>query len=413
MTTDPRRLGRLRRRSSLLLLGGVSIATTALIVSMTVTALVAEQITGDAAWSGVPVAAAVLGTAVGTSLLSIAMTRWGRRWSLIVCYLIGAIGALIAVAATVMASLPLLCAGLFVVGVGNSANALTRYVAADLQAPARRATMVGWIVWAGTIGAVVGPNLLSPSDRAGVSVGLPPLAGAYVLCFVVFVAAAALYIVFLRPDPSSLSVLSETEAAITDAVTPGLARRPQVQVAVVALVFGHVVMVLIMTMTPLHLKAAGHSLDVIGLVASSHIVGMFLFAPLTGLLVDRLGAVPTIFAGQTVLLLAALGGLVVPVSRPLWMGAVLFLLGLGWNLGYVAGSASLTRGIPAAERPLLQGRVDSMVWLSAASASLLSSVLFSSVGFAGLCAVGAVAILVSSSTIAVRQRAVNQGARPS
>ena len=342
------------------------------------------------------------------------MTRWGRRWSLIVCYLIGAIGALIAVAATVMASLPLLCAGLFVVGVGNSANALTRYVAADLRAPARRATMVGWIVWAGTIGAVVGPNLLSPSDRAGVSVGLPPLlAVAYFLCLLVFVAAAALYIIFLRPAPSSLSVASETEAAITDATTPGAARRPQVQIAVVALVFGRVVMVLIMTMTPLHLKAAGHSLDVIGLVASSHIVGMFLFAPLTGLLVDRLGAVPTIFAGQTVFLLAALGGLVVPVSRPLWIGAVLFFLGLGWNLGYVAGSASLTRGIPAAERPLLQGRVDSMVWVSAALASLLSSMLFSSIGFAGLCAVGAVAILVSSSTTAVRQRAVNQGARPS
>ena len=165
-------------------------------------------------------------------------------------------------------------------------------------------------------------------------------------------------------------------------------------------------MVLIMTMTPLHLKTAGHGLEVIGLVASSHIVGMFLFAPLIGLLVDRLGTMPVIFSGQAILLLATLGGIVVPASSPVLTAATLFLLGFGWNLGFVAGSASLTRGIPATHRTVLHGRTDSMVWVSAAGASLLSSVLFSTVGFAGLSMVGAAAILVSLSTIAVRRRAL-------
>lgn len=389
----------------MLLLGGVSIGSTALIISMTVTALVAESITGDATWSGVPVAALVLGTAVGTWLLSMAMTRWGGRSSLTAFYVTAGGGAFIACTATVMASLSLLIAGVFVVGVGNSANALTRYVAADLQAPERRATMLGWIVWAGTIGAVIGPNLLSPSDRAGASFGLPPLAGAYLVSGLIFLGAAALYVFLLRPDPSLLSVAAETEMAAPTKVTTGtghLFRAPHVQISIVALVFGHVVMVLIMTMAPLYLKAAGHGLEVIGLVASSHIVGMFLFAPLAGLLVDRIGSLRIIVAGQALLLLSTLAGMVVPSSRALWIGATLFLLGLGWNLGFVAGSSNLTRDIPTADRAVLQGRTDSMIWVSAAAASLLSSVLFSTVGFAGLSAVGAVTILVASSTIAVR-----------
>ena len=176
-----------------------------------------------------------------------------------------------------------------------------------------------------------------------------------------------------------------------------------------ALVFGHAVMVLLMTMTPLHLKAAGHSLEVIGAVASGHIIGMFLFAPVVGLLADRLGEMPMIFTGQGILLLAALGGMVVPGSSPWLLSVVLFILGLGWSFGYVAGSANLTRGIAAADRSLLQGRTDSMVWVSAAAASLLSSLLFSKIGFAGLCVVGAAALAISATTIAVhgvRRRAV-------
>lgn len=410
-STDPPPPEGLQLRTALLLLTGVSIGSTALIISMTVTALVAESITGDAIWSGVPVAASVLGTAAGTSLLSMAMVRWGRRSALAVFYITAAAGGFLACLATIMASLELLIAGVFVVGVGNSANALTRYVAADLQTPERRATTVGWIVWAGTVGAVVGPNLLSPSDQAGVLIGLPPLSGTYLVSALTFLGAAALYLIYLRP-----SSLSSGEVALAGpspaADTRKLFRLPHVQVSVIALVFGHVVMVLVMTMTPLHLKSAGHGLEVIGLVASSHIVGMFLFAPVVGLLVDRLGTMPVIFGGQTVLLLATLGGVVVPASSPVLTGATLFLLGLGWSLGFVAGSASLTRGIPVRHRTLLQGRTDSMVWVSAAGASLLSSLLFSTVGFGGLCMVGAATILVSLSTIAVRRRALLTPAEP-
>lgn len=399
----------LRWRLSLLLLGGVSIGSTAFIISMTVTAIVAERITGTATWSGVPVAACVLGTAVGTSALSMVMTRWNRRQSLSVFYVIAGVGGLVAAAAPMLQSLPLLIVGVFVLGFGNSANALTRYIAADLHAPARRATMLGWVVWAGTIGAVVGPNVLAPSDRLGVSLGLPGLSGPYVLCALTFFGAAGLYIALLRPDPSAFSPTSDSHDPPTDQThdsMTALFRLPQVQVSVVALVFGHVAMVLIMTMTPLHLQSAGHGLVVIGLVASSHIVGMFLFAPLTGLLVDRLGALPVIVLGQGILLATTVGGMVVSVERPVLIGILLFCLGLGWNLGFVAGSANLTRGIRTPARGVLQGRTDSLIWISAATASLVSSVLFSTSGFVGLCAVGAIVVLCSLTTILVRGRTI-------
>ena len=230
---DSDRLEGLRRRTSLVLLSGVSVGTTAFIILMTVTALVAERISGSATWSGVPVAAAVLGTAAGTSLLSMAMTRWGRRSGLILFYSIGASGALLACSATLLASLPLLIVSLFVAGIGNSASALTRYVAADLQESDRRATMVGWIVWAGTVGAVAGPNLLAPADRLGSSMALPPLAGAYLVSLLLFFAAAVLYGLLLRPDPSLLSQPSETDPRDDTVATVGvggLYRTSQVQV---------------------------------------------------------------------------------------------------------------------------------------------------------------------------------------
>lgn len=392
---------RLRRKVTLLLIAGVSVGATGVILAITVTTLVAEQITGNPSRSGVPVAAAVLGTAAGTSLLSAAMNRWGRRAGLILFYFIAALGALIAFAATLASSYPLLVIGLFVTGVGNSSNALTRYVAADLQSPGRRATTLGWVVWAATVGAVLGPNLLEPTDRIGELLGLPSLAAAYLCAGALFAGSALFYVVFLRPDPSILVHAEVEDGRNPDASQPSrrrLFRLPQVRVAAVALVFGHVVMVLIMTMTPLYLKTAGYGLKAIGLVASAHLVGMFVLAPITGRLVDHFGTMPLIFLGQAILLLSVLGGLLMPPTPALIMTA-LFLLGLGWNFGYVAGSAGLAQGIQASDRPWLQGRVDSMVWIAAALASLASGLLFTTIGFAGLWMVGGVAVCIALSLI--------------
>lgn len=386
-----------------------------MIAALTVSALVAEEITGLQSWSGLPIAASILGTAAGTSLLTGAMRRWGKRRGLALFYAVGAAGALAAIAATVGRSFALFVVGLFIVGIGNGANALTRYVAADLQAPERRAATVGWVVWAGTVGAVFGPNLLSPTAVVAVRLGLPELAGAYLATFVLFALVSLLYLALLRPDPADLSRQdSEVDvAASKDRLEHplDLFRLRRVQVALATLVFGQAVMVLIMTMTPLRLQELGFGLDFVGMVMSAHFVGMFVLAPVTGRLVDRFGSRPLMLAGQLLLLVAAgSAGWARASDTGLTMTA-LFLLGLGWNFGFIAGSAALSSRIAAAHRSWLQGRADSMVWVAAAIASLMSSVLLSTLGFAGLCMVGAVLVLVLFTIVALRSRPM-PGAEP-
>ena len=408
MTPSDEELSGGGRRLIGLLLTGVSAGSIAYIAALTVTTLVAEEITGLQSWSGLPIGASVLGTAAGTSLLPGAMRRWGRRRGLALFYAVGAAGSLAAIAATVERSLPFLVGGLFVVGIGNSASALTRYVAADLRAPERRAATVGWVVWAGTVGAVFGPNLLSPTAVVAVRLGLPELAGAYLATFVLFTLAAVLYLALLRPDsvvPSQSDSSVDEAAAETGREHPrSLFRTRRVQVALATLILGQLVMVLIMTMTPLRLKELGFGLDFVGLVMSTHFVGMFVLAPVTGRLVDRFGGRPMMFAGQ-LLLLVAVGS--AAWARPSDTGltmTALFLLGLGWNFGFIAGSAALSSEIAVVHRSWLQGRADSMVWVAAAIASSMSSVLLATIGFAGLSMVAAAMVLILFAIVALRSR---------
>ena len=158
-----------------------------------------------------------------------------------------------------------------------------------------------------------------------------------------------------------------------------------------------------MTMTPLNLKLAGHGLGAIGLVMSSHIVGMFVFSPVTGRLVDRWGRLPVIVLGQVILLVAAVSALLTPATQVGLMAFALFLLGLGWNLGFVAGSALLSSGLTLRHRARLQGVTDSMIWASAALASAISGLVLGAFGYDALCLIGAL-LLVVPATVMFRYR---------
>ena len=390
------------RRTTAVLITGVSAGSTGIIAALTVSTLVAEGLIGEATWSGLPVAASVLGTAVGSSLLVEAIGRWGRRRGLPLGYAIGAIGAGLALTAAVRSSFTLLIGGLFVLGFGHSVNMITRYVVADLSHPARRARAVGLVVWAGTIGAVVGPNLLSPSGRLASRLGLPELGGAYFVAMILYTAAGLLYLALLRPPPPVL----ETPDGRVGRRGTGLAelfRLRRVQVAVATLVGGQTVMVLIMTMTPLHLQGLGHHLGTIGSVMSAHVIGMFALSPVTGRLTDRHGAGRIIVASQATLLLAAVGAAATPPESVGGTMAALFLLGYGWNLGFVGGSTILSSQIPSSLRTRLQGRVDTLVWISAATASVGSSLVLARAGYLGVCVLGASLVLVTSAVLVLRR----------
>ena len=381
-----------RRRTMGVLVGGVALGSTGHIAAVTVTSLVAEDL-GERSLAGVPAAAVVFGAAVGATLLGAAMGRWGRRRGLAAGYGIGVAGAFVAVLGIVAGSLPIVLLGSVAIGFGNSSNQLSRYAAADMYPSDRRASAIGTVVWAATVGAVVGPNLVDPSGTVAVALGLPRLAGPFLVPVVLVALAGMLSFGLLRPDPGELADRSAFDEENPIAGRLGeILRRPAVALAVLALVAVQFVMVLIMTMTPLHMSDHGHELGSVGLVISAHTFGMFALAPVSGRLTDRFGALPVIFAGTAIVALSGILSAVAPPEAELGLLVALFLLGWGWNLGFVAGSALLTGGVSAVERARVQGLADALIWSTAAIASLGSGVLLAGAGYGSLGIVGAVIV---------------------
>jgi MFS family permease len=405
LPTDPAVLERLRRRSTLTLVTGVALGSTGHIAAVTVATIAAEELAGSSAWAGVPGAAVVLGAAGGSLLLSAIMVRSGRRAGLATGYILGVLGALLAVLALVIGSFPLLLAGTVLIGVANSSNQLSRYAAADLVPARRRASALGTVVWAATVGAVVGPNLVAVAGTAAESIGLPSLAGAYLLPAGFVAIAAALTFAFLRPDPYLLADPSARHVETDGAGHPvrTLLRRPTVAIALVALVVNQAVMVLVMTMTPLHMTSHGHELGAVGLVISAHTFGMFALSPISGRLTDRYGPAPIVAAALSA---------AAPPDGGLLLGFALFLLGFGWNLGYVAGSSILTGGLAVRERTRLQGAADALIWSSSALASLASGVIVAAASFTALGLLGAAAIVLPTWLVVSRRHRLDPAGQP-
>jgi MFS family permease len=391
-----------------------ALGSTGYIAAVTAGTLAAAEIAGSAAPGGLPTATSTLGTAAAAALLSFLMLRVGRRPGMLVGIVVGILGAAIAFGGVVAASLPLLLAGSALAGFANGAGQLGRYVAADLVPVKQRASTIATVVWGTTIGAVSGPNLVAPAGMVAESFGLPPLAGTYLLTLVCVGLAWAILFIFLRPEPYDLADPSAL-AAHPEPTEPSslgtLLGKPSVVVALVTLAAGQVVMVLIMTMTPLHLRDHGHGLATVGIVLSAHTFGMFALSPITGRLVGRFGSPRIIAAGLATLAIAALIAAGAPPDGDAILTLALFLLGYGWNLGFVAGSSMLTGGLTLSERTRVQGMVDGMIWTSAALASLSSGLVVAGAGYTTLGLLGVALLIPPAAVLVARRRAVG-GGRP-
>jgi MFS family permease len=386
-------IDRLRSRALATYFTAAALTSIAYIATFTVASLAAPEITGSAGSSGWPSAIAVAGTALAASLLSSVMARRGRRAGIVLGISVAVVGGAIAIGAVMAASLPLLLVGSALVGFGNAALNLSRYAAADLFPVERRAGALGFVVWGSTIGAVVGPNLVAPAGAVAPTLGLMPLAGGFAMAFVFLLVALA--VATVGPRAPIQPHLDEPTRAVGDPSTSqrrllgDLVRRPQGRTALVALVTSQLVMTLIMTMTPYHLHAEGHGLETVGLVISAHTFGMFAFSPLSGRLTDRFGANAMILAGFTVLAVSGLLAAVMPEGGAA-LSIPLFLLGVGWNLGFVAGSSLLAGEAPLGHRARLQGASDALVWATAAAASFSSGYVVATASYAFLAVIGAV-----------------------
>jgi MFS family permease len=360
-------------------LGGAGLAA-----GVTVGALLARRMTGSDDLAGLPTALFTLGAASAALLVGRLTQLRGRGPGLGFGFLAGGVGAVGVLAGAVAGNVALLFAGLFVYGAGMSTNLQARYAGTDLARPEERGRAVSVALVATTLGAVAGPNLVGPLGVLAGAVGVPALAGPFLLSAVAYPAAAAVLFLLLRPDPY-LVARALPPPTTTEAAT---GRRGGVAVGATVMVLTQVTMVAIMTMTPVHMLAHGHALGTIGLVISVHIGAMYLPSLVTGRLVDRLGRIPVAAAAGGTLLLAGVTAALAPPDAVGLLVVGLALLGLGWNLGLISGTALLVDATAPADRPRIQGGVDVLVALAGAGGGALSGVVVAGWGFAALALAG-------------------------
>ncbi len=397
-----------QRRTVHTLIGSQMLGGTGVASGIAVGSILAEEILGSPDLAGLANTAQVLGAAVLTVPMARLMAARGRRTGLATGYVTGAIGAVLAVLAGVWGSFALLLCATALFGAANAANNQARYAATDLAEPVRRGRALSIVVWAITLGAVLGPNLVGVMGRVGEAVGLPALTGPFLLSVVAFAAAGAWLTWRLRPDPLLLA------RRLTAAAPPRrsgsflhglkvLTRSPMGLLGLAAVAIGHTVMVSVMVMTPLHMDHGGAGLDVVGFVISVHILGMYALSPVTGWLVDRIGGQAVIGVGAVVLLLATLTAAQTPAGWSPLLMIGLFLLGLGWSCTLVSGSTVLTAAVPGDARPSVQGTADLVMGLAAASGSALAGLVVGVWGYGWLCLGAAVlAVLLGLAGLAVR-----------
>jgi MFS family permease len=377
----------------------IVVAAALMNAAMSVASGVGTIVTADRlglAWGGVAATAGIVGTGVGALALTRLTARRGRGRALAVGYLIGAVGAVVATGGAVTDDVAALLIGMLLLGAGNAAAQLSRYAAAELHTEDRRGRAIGAVVWAGAVGAVGGPLLLGATAALAGRLGSVPAAGPFLLA----VAVTAVAAVVSRWLPYGSKALAAAPAPLWT-----LLRRPAVRSAFAVLATAQVVMVAVMTAAPVEMHHHGQGLGAVGLVLSAHTLGMFALSPLTGRLVDRLGARPVLVAGL-VALAAAAGATSAGPTDTAFRAAALSLLGYGWNLCFVGGSTALAETVPPAERARVEGTVDAAVWGLAAVAGLLSTVVLALGGYAVLTAAAGLLVLVPATALRSVPRAV-------
>lgn len=383
-----------------------------LTAGITVGALLAEEMLGSTGLAGVPSALFTAGAALGALGIGRLCTRWGRRPGLALGYATGAFGSVGVVVAAATGSVALLLPALVVYGMGTATGLMARYAGADLASPARRGRAVSAVLFATTLGAVTGPMLVTPAGEVAHAWGVPRLAGPFLLAAAAFTATSVVLACMLRPDPLRLAQAlaaraagapdegadsGEEDVAGTDGPRAGAtasAGRHDVAVGTTVMILTQVVMIGIMTMTPVHMLAHGHGARAAGLVISLHVGAMFLPSPLTGLLVDRIGGRRVACASGPLLLAAGALAALSPAGSAPALGVALVLLGLGWNFGLISGTAIVTEALPPDRRATPQGLVDVGLATAGAVGSLASGLVVARDGYPALALMGGLAALL-------------------
>jgi len=381
-----------RTLASAQVLSGVGVAGTVAAGSLLV-----SSITDSETLAGLAQTSAVLGAAALALPLARLTARGGRRLALSVGYGSGVIGSIFAILGGAQRSLFFMLLGTFLVGAASAAGYQARFAAIDLATNQTRAKQLSIVVWGSTIGAVAGPNLMDPSGNLAEHFNLPPLVGPYLVSALTLFLAALVIFIFLRPDPY---LTAEKQANVvqhkgsTKAALSHIRSNPKALFAISAIAIGHVAMVSVMVMTPIHMKHVDVSLRIIGFVISVHVLGMYAFSPIIGSLSDRLGRVRVIQIGILILMASTIVAGSAAADNAIQLGVGLFLLGLGWSCTLIAGSAYLSESVEQEFRASSQGASDLVMNLAGAGGGAVAGLIIGTLSYGWLCLFAAIPVLV-------------------
>ena len=380
-----------RTLASAQVLNGVGVAGTVAAGSLLV-----SSITDSETLAGLAQTSAVLGAAALALPLARLTARGGRRLALSVGYISGVIGSIFAVLGGTERNIFLMLTGTFLVGAASAAGYQARFAAIDLATDETRAKQLSFVVWGSTVGAVAGPNLMDPAGNLAEYFGLPRLVGPYLISAATLFFATIVIQIFLRPDPY---LTAEKQANVvqhrgsTKAALSHIRSSQKALFAISAIAIGHVAMVSVMVMTPIHMAHVDVTLKVIGLVISVHVLGMYAFSPIVGSLSDRLGRVRVIQIGLIILLASTIVAGTSAADDAIKLGAGLFLLGLGWSCTLIAGSAYLSESVSLEMLPASQGASDLVMNLSGAGGGALAGVIIGTLSYGWLCLFAAIPVI--------------------
>ncbi|GGN20539.1 tetracycline resistance protein [Lentzea pudingi] len=395
MVTVAPQVERVQRKVVRVLTGTQVLGSAAVTIGLAFSTLIAASLSGSEAVGGLAQTAAVAGAAVLALPGARLAQRSGRRPALVLGYGMGGLGALIAAVAVGLGSWQVLLLGLLLFGGASSANYAARYAATDLAHPHRRARELSRVVWAAMIGAIIGPNLADPAGRVAEFLGMPAGVGPFLLAAVVLGAAVLVIQFGLRPDPLVV-VKSTRPVESADCCTGGSSGEsprglkvwgtlgPMARLALVGVMLCHTAMVGLMSMTPVHMNHAGSSLRVVGVVISLHVAAMYAASPLFGWMADKLGRVPVLAIGASLVVAASGVAGMAPSHDAPQLAVGLALLGFGWSAGLVAGSALLTESVPVDDRPAAQGLSDLVMNVGGAIGGAVAGIVVTAWSYAAL-----------------------------
>lgn len=396
---SPEKLKNLYRRVLIVvslsqIFGGAGLAA-----GITVGALLAQQMLGTDAYAGVPSALFTLGSAGAAFIVGKLSQRYGRRIGLSTGFIVGGLGAIGVVLATLMNSIVLLFASLLIYGAGTATNLQARYAGTDLANNKQRATAISTTMLMTTFGAVLGPNLVEWMGKVALSIGIPALAGPFLLSALAFIMAGLVLFTMLRPDPLEIAKAIEAhkQKMNKENQTPSMpisSNKRGLAVGATVMVLTQIVMVAIMTMTPVHMKHHGHGLAEVGIVIGFHVGSMYLPSLVTGILVDKIGRTAMSIASGITLLLAGVVAAFAPSDSMVLLIVALSLLGLGWNFGLISGTAQIVDATEPSTRAKTQGKMDVFVALAGASGGALSGMVVANSSYAVLSLAGGLLSLV-------------------